>query len=340
MFNRYWFERGFPQESKPFFKLTQTIGEASDERESEEVLHMLREAHNNHGTASAETNHPKESLDHNSIWLKMALDRRDTEGSEIVDYELGQVYNELGVAYAMNGRYDDAVESFMKSIDVYQSLDEYEDTWLGWPMPNLGLMHWVKGDYDKAEEVLQEIRQVYEDAFGEDDTQSFKYVTVPRALPLFPPLLRANSLNSRTGKILYALGNVYTSSGAHVTGFEYHLRCLRQYEVTLGAEHHRVGDACHRLADHCIRAEDWTEAQQYISRALEIFERRPYHRHELARSTFKEGQLYAAMGNQLEADKRFRKAFTLRRKLVPKDRRKMDELSEEDYDQMVIYWSR
>ncbi|KAI9877554.1 MAG: hypothetical protein M1823_007089, partial [Watsoniomyces obsoletus] len=209
----------------------------------------------------------------------MTLRRRTDDGSGIIDYELGQVYNEIGVAYAMNERYEEAELHFLSSMNVYQSLPDSEDVNLGWPMPNLGFIYWLNGQYAEAREVLLEILRIHESAYGENDTQSFK-----------------------TGKIYYALGNVYTSMGDYEAGFEYHKRCLKQYQETLGDDNHRVADTFHRLADHCIRIMDYDKANHYISRALETFGNRSYYRNEYARSSYKEAEILKALGLNEEAD--------------------------------------
>lgn len=61
--------------------------------------------------------------------------------------------------------------------------------------------------------------------------------------------------------MLYALGNVYVSQGRYVEGLNLHTRCLKQYRATLGDTHHRIGDACVRLADDNIRFQNYAEAQ-------------------------------------------------------------------------------
>jgi hypothetical protein len=138
------------------------------------VSYLLREAHNNQGSAAAETNDKGECLHHNKQWLSMTLSRRKEKRGGFIDYELGQVHNEIGVAYAMNDKYDEAVLNFLSSINIYNSLSDSEDVMLGWPMPNLGFMYWVRGEYEAAERVLQEILDIHKAAFGFDDTQSFK----------------------------------------------------------------------------------------------------------------------------------------------------------------------
>lgn len=80
--------------------------------------------------------------------------------------------------------------------------------------------------------------------------------------------------------------------------------------------------------------------RSYLDQALKIFASRTYHRNELARSTYKQGQLHAAIGKHDAADQAFQSAYKLRSMIVPEDKRPMEELCEKDYDDMVIYWSR
>jgi tetratricopeptide (TPR) repeat protein len=107
----------------------------------------------------------------------MMLKRQDENGKPVLDYELGIGYNEVGNAYAMNGKYQVATEYFVKSIETFQALPNYEDTMLGWPESNIGLMYWMLGNHDDAERALTEIIEIYKTAYGVDDTQSFKYVS-------------------------------------------------------------------------------------------------------------------------------------------------------------------
>lgn len=106
----------------------------------------------------------------------MYQERKTQEGKPLRDYELGIVYNETGVAYGMNDEWSLAEDYFLKSIQVMKEQENYDDTMLGWPEPNLGLIYWIQGRYDEAETVLNEILEIHALAFGVDDTQSFKYV--------------------------------------------------------------------------------------------------------------------------------------------------------------------
>jgi len=88
------------------------------------------------------------------------------------------------------------------------------------------------------------------------------------------------------------------------------------------------------------RADRFLLIRSYLDQALKIFGSRTYHRHELARSTYKQGQLYAATGKHDAAEQAFLAAYNLRSTIMPNDKRPIEEVHEKDYDDMIIYWSR
>ncbi|KAL6699331.1 hypothetical protein J3F84DRAFT_182702 [Trichoderma pleuroticola] len=314
----YCFERGLPHESKPFYRLAQSICEALQQTSpSHKVAKLLRESHNNQGSAANETNNPQESLHHNLTWISLMLEWISSDGQQKIDYELGCAYNEVGVAYAMNNMYSLALDSFEKSVSTYKSLPDYDEKWLGWPLPNIGMVYWIQGNHKSALEILHRMREIYETAYGRDDRQSFK-----------------------TGKVLYGIGNVYLSLGDLEHALEYHLRALSQWSETLGTGHHRVGDVSHKIAQDLMGQGRFEKAQEYLTQALRIFARRPHHRQEYARTTFRQGQLYLASGSIDQAEQSFKAAHKQRQSLMPQDIRSWDELSEKDYDELVIFMSR
>lgn len=154
----------------------QIICDQLEDKSTEEVAYIVRETHHNQGTAAGETNDREHFLTHSRLWLDMMLKRETADGQLLLDYELGIGYNEVGNAYAMNGKYQVAIEHFVKSIETFQALPDYEDTMLGWPESNIGLMYWMLGYHDDAERALTEIIEIYKTAYGTDDTNSFKYV--------------------------------------------------------------------------------------------------------------------------------------------------------------------
>ncbi|KAH8587287.1 hypothetical protein B0O99DRAFT_665462 [Bisporella sp. PMI_857] len=270
-----------------------------------EAEYHLREAHTNISTAAAETNKPQLCLEHSLKYLELALKKTPSTGDLVVDFELGLTYNEAGVAQSMNGQSREALESFRKCAEIWQSLDGYDETIMGLPFGNIGLVHWIEGRYTEALDTLHKMRGIYLRNYGVDDVKTFK-----------------------TGKVLYALGNVYLSVGDLMHTFEFHGRALNQWQATLGKGHHGIGDVTHKLCMNFMAIKDYRTAH------------RTYHRNELARSTSKQGQLHAAIGQHDVAEQAFRSAYKLRSMIVPEDERPIQELCEQDYDDIVIYWSR
>lgn len=170
---RYWFERGLPQESKPFCVLAQKVCEALLRTQpSEAVSEMLRESHNNLGSMANETNDRQDSLQHNLVWLGLIKERR-VDGNEVIDYELGCAYSEVGVAYACSNMYYQALDHFRLSISTYKTLPNYDEKWLGWPLPNIGLVLWAQGNYKLALEELFRMHEIYA-VHGTTDGDAFK----------------------------------------------------------------------------------------------------------------------------------------------------------------------
>lgn len=169
------FERGVPEELKSFAELGLKIGEQLQARGGgEEVLRTVRESHSYVGMAYAESNNSTLHMFHVQKWLDALLERESATGVPVLDYELGYAYNEIGVAYGFQNKLEEAVQAFLRSIEIFQGLSDYEDTMLGWPKPNLGFMYWLQGKLEDAEHAFVEILDIHVAAWGVDDTTSFK----------------------------------------------------------------------------------------------------------------------------------------------------------------------
>ena len=67
-------------------------------------------------------------------------------------------------------------------------------------------------------------------------------------------------LLSRTGRILYALGNLRALQGRLDDSYECHKKAWEQFSSTIGDQNHRTADVGHKLAEHLIRMEKFDEA--------------------------------------------------------------------------------
>ncbi|KAI1327495.1 hypothetical protein F5Y16DRAFT_191792 [Xylariaceae sp. FL0255] len=159
----------------------------------------------------------------------------------------------MGIAYMMVKKFALATDYF-KQIEELLNIIQADVDDYGFPVCNLGLAYWVQGELDDADKTLTDLLAQREKAFGKLDTVSYK-----------------------TGRVLQALGNVRASKAMTLEerndeqqakkfwdeSFEIHTNCLKQYESTLGKFAHLTADACHKLAEHCIRREEHALAQYF-----------------------------------------------------------------------------
>jgi hypothetical protein len=61
---------------------------------------------------------------------------------------------------------------------------------------------------------------------------------------------------------------------------------------------------------------------------------------QAARSAFMRGRLLKSLGNEVEGKALLKRAMDLRREIVPEDLRTEDQLTDEDFDKAVYYYSR
>ncbi|CCC14292.1 unnamed protein product [Sordaria macrospora k-hell] len=314
----YRFERGMMEETEPFCQFALEIAARLEAKlGAAAVAESIRESHMCLGIVLTELNEHDRSLFHKKKWLNMLEERKTEAGQDIANYELGYAYNEIGVAYGNANQLEEAVKAFQRSTEIFKGLADYKNTMLGWPQPNLGFIYWMQGKLQEAESTLVEIQGIHTAAWGVDDTVSFK-----------------------TGKILYAIGNVLWAQGRFDESFSYHLRCLKQYKTPSAPTINRVGDTYHRLAFYYIHKGIYTEAETSLNLALIIFNSRTYLKNERARTTYKKGELLKLMKKEEEANALLEEAYQLRRHLVPGDQRPREDVREADFDLLVPYWSR
>jgi len=64
----------------------------------------------------------------------------------------------------------------------------------------------------------------------------------------------------RTGSALYVLGNVRISQNRLDDAFDLHKRALQCWIKTYGKEHHKTGDAYHKVGWHFMQSEKYIDA--------------------------------------------------------------------------------
>lgn len=115
---------------------------------------------------------------------------------------------------------------------------------------------------------------------------------------------------------------------------------MTQYQNTIGINHHRTADVCHRVAQHYIRHGELKAVRTLIDQALKVWStNEQVYKPELARTSFLKARVLFQQGDK-RALELFRDAVRLRTS-IPKVKSKPDrDLEEKDFDDLVTFWSR
>ncbi|TGO51365.1 hypothetical protein BOTNAR_0359g00150 [Botryotinia narcissicola] len=324
----YLHERGFSFEGKPYLQSALRLYEKITEKPPDH-LEVLSNIYYTLGAIANETNDGAGCLFNNLILLDMRIKTFEVKGTP--DVRLAAANSQIGIAYMMIGKLALATEYFKKSIMLFQSLDNFQIDMLGFPAANLGLAYWMQGQLDEADDTFATALREREREFGKMDNISYK-----------------------TGRILHGHGNVKASKAEVAKKIgetsqyislmqesrKLHEASLKQLESTLGEYHHRVADLCHKIAGHRILENDHAEAQEYLDRALRIWGSKHWYKNQVARTSFLKGKHLLQMGSEHSHEGLLwiERARNLRSEILKDEESK--EPTEEDYDDLIVFWSR
>lgn len=141
---------------------------------------------------------------------------------------------------------------------------------------------------------------------------------------------------------MHALGNVRASQELLKESEDFHKRALKQYQSTIGSNHHRTADVCHKVAQHCKRRGDLDGALVLADQALRIWNvDREVYKPEITRTSYLKAKILRQKGEEHEKFSGLFKQATSSWKVLTGSRNiHSEDLTEEDFDQLVTFWSR
>ena len=141
----------------------------------------------------------------------------------------------------------------------------------------------------------------------------------------------------------------------------YHQRALLQYKSTIGNNHHRTADLCVKVAGHYIRVGQFEAAmlvqppplklswnvdhlirarRTLLNQALKVYGDRAIYKPEKARAKFKRMLLLMSMQKLDEVTAEREESSKLYREVCPGDSRRPEDLTDDDYDDIIVFWSK
>ncbi|KAF6843869.1 hypothetical protein CMUS01_01626 [Colletotrichum musicola] len=118
------------------------------------------------------TNRPMESMNFNSMQLKIRKELSSQSGKE--DFELGYAHNQMGCSWMMAKDFKKGAQLFREALDIWHRVPGYTKGLALMEYANLGMSLWLQDQIDEAAEVLEEGQRESEDGLGKMSTGSFR----------------------------------------------------------------------------------------------------------------------------------------------------------------------
>ncbi|KAK5171081.1 uncharacterized protein LTR77_004225 [Saxophila tyrrhenica] len=288
--------------------------ESSTKQEFDELVLQLPF---HRGALAHHTNEPRVALDELKTYIRLLDKKPKRRQTAAWRQQMAIGLNDLGVSYLQN---DDAVKAedyLEQSIAILGELSDISPNTISMPQINLGFAFSLQGRHEEAADMFERTLVKREQNYGRDDVRSFAL-----------------------GKLLLGYGNVKAAQHKFDESLELHERCLKQYKGSVGAHHHRTGDACVHVANHYLRLHKFDDALVLLDQAGRIFRGRSHFRPEDARVCYKRWKTLLALGRLDEARFCGNTALRLYQAMTSDDDRQLEALSEDDFDKRIMFWSR
>ncbi|KAI0469332.1 hypothetical protein F4859DRAFT_523125 [Xylaria cf. heliscus] len=232
--------------------------------------------------------------------------------------EVSKTFGGIANSYQGLGNHDKAIEYYEKCLNLQEWSRQIHSPY----QVNICRSYWAQGKNDLACKRLEELLERRQKELGpeSDATGYHDYIY---------------------GHMNYVLGNVYIAQQREAEGFNCHKLALACWRKTMGEDHHKTGDAWHKLGCHFYRQRHFGDAKIYLDRALEVYRagfNETFRCSEIARTTYKLGLVEELIGNGGKAQHLIKQAEEIRKSLHREE--KDEKVTEATYDKLVSLWSR
>ena len=211
---------------------------------------------------------------------------RGVEGAQ-ARASLASALHNLGVAYDLQGRYEEAEQVFREKLALAERARAPDEHELARTLNSLGIVLWNQGRYAEADEVLGRALSVREQLYGaESDEVAKTLFNLGNLAHAVGELDRAERYFTRALAIertikspdhpdvaasLNNLGSLYKDLGRYEDAQRATEEALAIWEKVLGEDHPDVGIAVHNLANLARDAGDLDRAVELYARARAIW---------------------------------------------------------------------
>lgn len=199
-------------------------------------------------------------------------------------------YNNIGIVYWKQGKYDKALEFYFKALAIYEEVLGINHPFCASSYNYIGLVYERLGRFDKALEYYFKSMNIREKVLGLIHTST------------------ATSYNN--------IGFVYFNHGDYDKALEYYLKALAIDENLSGKEHQNTATSYNNIGGVYDEKGDSDKALEYYYKALNVFEKVFGPNHPFTASSYNNiGTVYDSQGDYDKALEFYLNALEIREKV-------------------------
>jgi len=208
--------------------------------------------------------------------------------------DIADSYNNLGIVYDSQGKYNQAEEAFKKSLEMRERLFKGDHLDIASSYNNLGMVYNAQGKYNQAEKAHKKSLEMRERLFNGDH----------------PDI--ASSYNN--------LGMVYNAQGKYNQAEEAYNKSLEMMERLFKGDHPRIAASYNNLGNVYDSQGKYNQAEEAHKKSLEMRERLFNGDHpSIATSYNNLGSVYDSQGKYNQAEEAYKKSLEMEERLFEGD---------------------
>jgi CHAT domain-containing protein/Tfp pilus assembly protein PilF len=237
--------------------------------------------------------------------------------------------NQLGIEQYRKAQYAQALESFQRSLAIYEQVLGANHPDVATVLNNLAELYKAQGQYSKAEPLYQRSLAIREQALGAnhpDVAQSLHNLALlyvnqgqySKAEPLYQRSLAIweQALGANHPDVAVSLNNLavlYVNQGQYSKAEPLYQRSLAIREQALGANHPNVAVSLNNLALLYVNQGQYSKAEPLVQRSLAILEQALGANHpDVAQSLNNLAGLYERQGQYSKAEPLYQRSLAIR----------------------------
>jgi tetratricopeptide (TPR) repeat protein len=299
------------------------------------------------------SNHPDVIQMRQILMAQTQISIQNNSGQTSTSEEAYRLYA-VGVKQFEQAQYTQAIESFQRSLAIYEQTLGANHPYVATAVSNLALAYQLQGEYSKAEPLLQRSLAIYEQTPGtnllfvatalnnlaalyrQQGQYSKAEPLFQRSLAIYEQTLGADQPN--VALTLSNLAGLYEKQGQYSKAEPLYQRSLAILEQALGANHPHVATSLNNLGLLYWKQGQSSKAEPLYQRSLAIWEQALGRNHpDVAKSLHNLAGLYREQGQYQKAEPLYQRSLAIWEQALGRNH---PDVAASLNNLAVLYWSQ